>query len=165
MDRLHAPLQTTVDYFGFRVLCVSKLPVERIIFTDDGDVRRISEQLVHGVTDAGDHFVNKSKDATSLLEMAAGTLNLALHEVRGLKDMAHKKSKTWCSSDLLVYRSGGEGGDGSEATDEKVDDFYMKNFWRCMPPESSEDTPHLMRAPRDQVTTNIIIHHHLFFSY
>ena len=31
---------------------------------------------MHGVTDAGDHFVNKSKDASSLLEMAAGTLNL-----------------------------------------------------------------------------------------
>ena len=48
LDRLHAPLQATVDYFGFRVLCVSKLPTERVIFTDDGDVRRISEQLVRG---------------------------------------------------------------------------------------------------------------------
>ena len=28
------------------------------------------------MTNAGDHFVNKSKDASSLLEMAAGTLNL-----------------------------------------------------------------------------------------
>jgi hypothetical protein len=46
VPRLHVPLVATVDFCGFRIVATSKLPTERVMFTDDGDVRKITEDLV-----------------------------------------------------------------------------------------------------------------------
>ena len=135
LPKLNVPLVATVDYYGYRVLAVSKLNKDKIVFNNEGEVRRVSDDLVHGVQKNGLLFVNKSKLANSLLSQAASSLRLAEHYCRGSKDI--NALKTYCSSDIQVYRGPDE-------------EFYMHSFWRAFPPESPTDTPHLLHSPREQ---------------
>jgi hypothetical protein len=132
---LNVPLIATIDYFGMRVVAVSKLPVDHVVFSDEGDVRRIEVDQVHGVTDRGDHFINNNKTVHRLLELTAHKLNLSEHLCKGMMDIGAVSS--YCSSEIKIYR----GVDNS---------FYMKDFWRAFPSEVPEETPHLPPAPRNQ---------------
>lgn len=132
---LHAPLVATVDYFGFRVLATSVLPTTNITFTAIGEIRKSSEELLHGVINHGDTFVNKNRILQTLLQETSEQLNLSEHIAKGFKDMGGQK--THCSAVIKIYK--GINGD-----------FYMKDFWTAFPPEIPEFTPHLPRSPRDQ---------------
>lgn len=135
MTRLLCPLTVTIDYLGFRVLATSKLPLQQIVFNDDGEIRKISEDLLHGINEHGDAFVNKSKTVQTLLKLAASKLNLAEHQCKGAKDIS--SSSTHASSELKVYKGG-------------MDEFYLKDFWRVFPPEVPSTTPHFRGVARDQ---------------
>ena len=153
VTRIQVPLTATIDYFGFRVLAVSKLPSERVIFTPEGDVRRVIEEQVYGLQSNGDHFLNKSNDLQSILEGASRQLNLAKHHCYGAKDITSGAvtPPTFISSETAVYRDQDVCDEEGFTSPKKGGDiYYMKNFWRSFPPELPEGTPHLNRVPRDQ---------------
>jgi hypothetical protein len=64
----------------------------------------------------------------------AGKLNLARHAVRGTTELNPKQ--LWASADLRGYRA------------VLPAEYFLVNFWRTMPPESADETPHLTSAPR-----------------
>lgn len=130
------PLVATVDFHGFRVIASSKLSCEKIIFNEEGEVRKISIDCVHGVQRSGDNFLNKSKIFQNMMKPVAMRLNFAEHAVKGLKDIGI--SHTSVSADLQVFKYGN--------TDDR---FVATNFWKCYPPEMPSETPHLPRVPRD----------------
>lgn len=66
---LHFPLCAVVDYLGFRVLCMSQLPISR-------------ETLRAGTDNAGADM-HSDPDLTPLMAQAARKLNLAEHTVKG----------------------------------------------------------------------------------
>jgi hypothetical protein len=157
---LNVPLMATVDYCGFRVIATAKQPTEVVQFTEDGEIRKISEELMHGVVKNGDNFINKGAKATSntfgsaarsekptttsssalsplqrLLKMFALKMNLSEHAVKGFNDIA--TSRTWASADLKVFKGFN-------------DEFYLTSFYRSLPAEMTEFTAHLTRVPRDQ---------------
>lgn len=134
--KLMCPLVVTIDYLGFRVLACSKLPVQNVSFSDDGEVRKISEDLEHGVAQKGEVFINQSKIIQTCLKMTASSLNLAEHVCKGSKDIT--SSSTFASAELKIYRGQRDG------------EYHMQNFWRCFPPEVPHTTPHLPLAPRGQ---------------
>lgn len=127
------PLVLTLDFQGFRVLAVAKLPSQSVTFNEEGEVRRIQEEMVHGVKDRGEEYVNRSRVAQNLLRMAASRLNLAEHHCKGLRDIT--SSSTFASADLEVFK-----------TDQ--DDFCARNFVRAFPAEVPTETPHLPETPR-----------------
>ena len=133
--RLLCPLVVTIDYQGFRVLATSKLPIQNVSFNEEGEVRKVSEDLEHGILSHGEVFVNKSKIAQTCLKMSATALNLAEHVCKGSKDIT--SSTTFASAELQVYRGLNE-------------EFYLQNFWRSFPPELPDTTPHLHSTARDQ---------------
>lgn len=135
IPRLHCPIVLTIDYQGFRILAKSKLPLQTITFNEDGEIRKISEELLYGIQSHGETFVNKSKTVQSNLKLAAGRLNLAEHLCKGSKDI--NSSLTFCSSEIKIYKGQGE-------------DFYMQDFWRSFPSEVPTETPHLRIVPRSQ---------------
>jgi Clustered mitochondria len=101
---LNIPLIAAIDYFGFRVLAVSKLQCEEITFNDEGEVRKIKEDLVHGAINRGDNFVNKNKTANAFMKKAGGTINLMEHSLKGIRDAS--SSMTSCSGEIKIYRLG-----------------------------------------------------------
>ncbi|RYG70007.1 hypothetical protein EON64_01315 [archaeon] len=135
VDRLHTPLVTTVDYYGYRVMAVAKLPIQLVVCDENGDVQRITEDLMHGMQKSGDYFVSRSKVVDRLLGMVGSRLNLAEHSVLGLRDLS--SSKTMTSGLVKVYK-------GSD------DLFYLRNLRSVMPCEPPSSTPHLALTPRQQ---------------
>jgi len=57
INKLNTPLVITIDYGGFRVLAMSKLPSEKVQYSDEGEVRRITEDMVHGVQNKGKYRI------------------------------------------------------------------------------------------------------------
>jgi uncharacterized membrane-anchored protein len=51
--KLTIPLMCTVDYHGYRVLAVAKLPLAKQVFTAEGKLRKTTTELVHGTVDRG----------------------------------------------------------------------------------------------------------------
>lgn len=154
ISRLQVPLTATIDYFGFRVLAVAKIPTERVLFSSEGEVRRVTEDLMHGLQANGDFFVNKSKDLLNLLEAAGRQMNLVKHDCRGIKDKNtnSRVDPTYISAETLIYKDGGVGSEDAfgSGTEKGRDEYYMKDFWRSFPPEIPDETPHLIQAPREQ---------------
>lgn len=155
--KLNIPLIATIDYFGFRILAVSKLDCEEISFNDEGEVRKISEDLVHGATNRGNNFVNKNKTASALLKRVGGAMNLMEHVCKGLRDAS--SSSTASSGEIKVYRRGDQF--YAKVKDDEVSfvfcgiymhlhDTIYQDFWLAMPAEHSSCTPHLPAAPREQ---------------
>jgi hypothetical protein len=56
---LGVPLVATVDYHGFRVLCVAKMPTELLKFSEGGELRSRKEDMVFGTANRGETFVNR----------------------------------------------------------------------------------------------------------
>jgi hypothetical protein len=136
IPRLNVPLMATIDYFGMRVIAISKSPTQHVLFSDEGDVKKVFEDQLHGVTPHGHSFVNRSKSLLNILQQTALKLNIAEHACKGSKDNV-APAKTYCSSEIKIFK----GVDG---------DFYMQDFWRSFPAECPEETPHLPAEPRGQ---------------
>ncbi len=132
---LNVALTATIDYAGFRVVASSTVPTKHITFNDEGEIRKISEERVHGLTPDGNYFTNKNKRADNLLMQVSNKLNLTSSFVKGLRDPLGVE--TSASSEIQVYKG----------TD---NEFYASNFWKAFPSECPEFTPHLWRSPRDQ---------------
>lgn len=138
IPRLHVPLVTTVDLFGYRVVAVSKLPCEINVFNDDIELRKSSSDLVHGMSKGGSNFINRSKPLQKLLRGLALSLNTSEHFAKGVRDMSG--TSTVMSAELNVYR----------VTEDEDQHFYCNNFWRTFPGEDPQVTWYLSRSPRDQ---------------
>jgi hypothetical protein len=134
LSGLGVPLVATIDYHGFRVLAVAKMPTEVVRFNESGDIKGRKEDLVFGTVTRGDAFVDADKKLDTLLETVSKRLNLARHGVKAFHDV---NSRTiWTSADLRGFR----GEDGT---------FHLLNFWRLLPPEYPGIAQHLFQAPRD----------------
>lgn len=79
---LNVPLTCVVDYHGFRVLAVAKVPIITPVFTSSGKLRRAREDMVHGTADAGDTIRNENRVLSSKLQAVAENLNLSSHMVK-----------------------------------------------------------------------------------
>lgn len=76
------PLTCVVDYHGFRVLAVAKVPISTPMFTSSGKLRQAREELVHGTCDGGGTIVNENRALNSKLQAVAERLNLSFHTVK-----------------------------------------------------------------------------------
>ncbi|CAM9096355.1 unnamed protein product, partial [Hapterophycus canaliculatus] len=132
---LNVPLTCVVDYHGFRVLAVAKVPIITPIFTSSGKIRQAREDMIHGTTDAGGTIRNESRFLNSKLQTVAEKLNLSFHMVKGVREL--NSTALWASADLRGYR-----------TDKST--FYLLNFWRAFPSEDPEATPHMQPSARGQ---------------
>ncbi len=151
LPKLNTPLVCCVDFMGYRVLAISSLPVERVIFNDEGEVRKITVEPVYGFVSlnpppANDSngnnreddtimFANKSKPLMNIFKQAAAKLNLSEHFIKGKADLT--PVLTYCSAEVKGYRGLNE-------------QFFVKDFWRAFPSELPETTLHLPRSPREQ---------------
>ena len=90
IPQLTIPLTCVVDYHGFRVLCVAKLPLEITVHADTGEVRKCYEDMVIGTNNRGETIVSSNRVADNKLAEAARPLNLARHGVKGQKDILNK---------------------------------------------------------------------------
>lgn len=79
---LHIPLTCTVDYHGFRVIAVAKVPISTPVFTSAGKLQNVREDMVHGTFDAGGTVLNENRVLGSKLQQVAKKLNLSFHEVK-----------------------------------------------------------------------------------
>lgn len=95
------------------------MPTTSVMFSERGEVRRTTEELVVGIVGKGDLFVNKNRKLQSLLESTARKLKLAEHSCRGRKDISG--SATFCSADIKIFK----GPDG---------EFYLRDFSNAFPP-------------------------------
>ena len=129
VDGVRVPLTCTVDYHGFRVLCVAKLDLVQITFGEGGEVRREREELVHGTDDRGSTLHNSNRALDHALAAVGARLNLAKHAVKGSKDLNAKEMHA--SVDVRGFRMA----DGAT--------FGLLNLWRAFPPETPEETPRL----------------------
>lgn len=133
LKNIGIPLVTTVDYNGFRVLAVAKMPLEVIRYDESGDVRGRREEMIFGTRNRGDTFVDSEKKFSGILEQMSKQLNLSRHAIKAFKDVNSKW--IWSSGELRGFK-------GEE------NHFHLINFWRIMPPEWPA-VDHLVRAPRD----------------
>jgi hypothetical protein len=127
------PLEATIDYHGFRVLCVAKLNVEVATYSDSGDLRKVTEDMVLGTANRGENIMAGNRVVNNKLAQAAKRLNLVKHGVRGTKDILNQYLYT--SVDMRVFKD-------SEGK------YSAINFWRGLPAEDPASTPHLSLAPR-----------------
>lgn len=131
---LRVPLCATIDYLGFRVLAVAKLPLIQRKFSEQGEVRGEREEMVLGTADRGLTVKNSSRSLDAAMVKCARSLNLARHCVKGKHDVNAKQVYT--SVDIRGFKS----------ADAKT--FYLINFWRAFPPEDPRLTDHLPQAAR-----------------
>lgn len=125
------PVQTVVDWFGFRMLATAKLPLVSHTF-EGTDMHQVNASFVMGTID-GQHVFNKSRDLDLEVERLSSKLNLAKHYVKGESDIGARSMHT--SADVRGY----ENIDGK---------FYLMNFWRSFPSEHPNCTQHLQSSPR-----------------
>lgn len=79
---LIVPLTCAVDYHGFRVLAVAKVPTGKAVFTNTGKLRQSREDMVHGTPDGGATILNENRALNSKLQVVAENLNLSSHLVK-----------------------------------------------------------------------------------
>ena len=127
------PFQAVIDYAGFRVLAVAKLPVNKVEFNEAGDVKRSRTEHVLGTTDRGLTVVNQNRYLDTRMEVFAKKLNLARHFVKGENDLNERE--VYSSVDVRGFKGVGNV-------------FFLLNFWRAMPSENPDFTDHLDKEPR-----------------
>ncbi|TMW63324.1 hypothetical protein Poli38472_002265 [Pythium oligandrum] len=133
-ENLLMPLECTIDYHGFRVLCTSKMPIEVITWNEAGTAtQKVTKQLVYGTENRGMTVTFQSKELDMMLAEAATHLNLCRHSVRGYHDLTSKILHA--PADLLGYINARK-------------HFVLLRFARAMPPEDPEVTPHLCQSTR-----------------
>ncbi|KAH9157475.1 hypothetical protein AeRB84_000674 [Aphanomyces euteiches] len=127
------PLQCCIDYHGMRVVCSSKLPIERYDMSDTDSLQSQEKELVYGSENKGRTVVFHSKTLDSALARVNENLNLAAHCVRGSQDLTAK----------LINGAGDmQGYIGRDET------FCLLKFRRMMPPEDPEETRHIEASTR-----------------
>lgn len=101
------PLTCIVDYHGFRVLAVAKVPIGTSVFTSSGKLRRVREDRVHGTCDGGGTILNESRILNAKLQDVAEKLNLSSHlvKVRHTQDSVLHTSLGSIPAKLSVYLS------------------------------------------------------------
>ncbi|GMI35290.1 hypothetical protein TrCOL_g2906 [Triparma columacea] len=127
------PFEATIDYSGFRVLAVAKLPISKTEFNEAGDIRRVRTEQVMGTSDRGLSVHNRNRYLDNKMAIFAKELNLARHFVKGENDM--NACELYSSVDIRGFK-----GQGNQ--------FYLLNFWRGMPSENPDFTPHLPSVSR-----------------
>ncbi|KAF4038100.1 Leucine Rich repeat [Phytophthora infestans] len=132
-EKIHVPLQCTVDFQGFRVVCSSKIPIDIITWNESGDVQRISKQLVHGSDNRGKFVTFQNRELDEALSSVACRLNLSRHSARGFEDVTSKSINA--AADMLGYLNAKK-------------HLVVVNFARAMPPEDPDATPHLLQSTR-----------------
>eukprot|EP00903_Cladosiphon_okamuranus_P019664 g18076.t2 len=132
---LNIPLTCVVDYHGFRVLAVAKVPIITPVFTSSGKLRKAREDMVHGTADEGDTIRNENRVLSSKLQTVAEKLNLSSHMVKGVREL--NSTALWAAADLRGYKK-------DKST------FYLLKFWRAFPSEDPTATPHLKSSARGQ---------------
>jgi len=133
VDGVVVPFEATIDYSGFRVLAVAKLPVSKTEFNEAGDIKRIRTEQVLGTKDRGLSVLNRNRYLDNKMAVFAKELNLARHFVKGENDL--NANEIFSSVDIRGFKGVGN-------------KFYLLNFWRGMPSENPELTPHLQSASR-----------------
>ncbi|KAF1780108.1 CLU domain [Phytophthora cactorum] len=134
---IRVPLQCSVDFQGFRVLCSSKIPVEIVTWNESGDIQRVSKQIVHGSDNRGRTVTFQNKELDEAFSSVASRLNLSRHSARGYEDLTSKSIHA--AADMLGYLNAKK-------------HLVVVNFARAMPPEDPDATPHLLQSTRDWQT-------------
>ncbi|RLN62087.1 hypothetical protein BBJ28_00010105, partial [Nothophytophthora sp. Chile5] len=132
-ENVRVPLQCTVDFQGFRVLCSSKIPIDVISSGESGNILRSTKQLVHGSDNRGRTVILQSKELDDALASVATRLNLSQHSARGYQDLTSKSIHA--AADTLGYINGQK-------------QLVVLKFGRAMPPEDPDLTPHLLQSTR-----------------
>jgi len=132
MDDVIVPFQATIDYSGFRVLAVAKLPITKTEFNESGDIKRTRTEHVLGTIDRGMTVQNQSKLLDTIMARYAKQINLARHFVKGENDLNARE--VYSSVDIRGFKG--------------KDKFYLLNFWRGLPSENPKFTPHLSQSTR-----------------
>jgi hypothetical protein len=132
---LNIPLQTVVDYYGFRVFCCAMCPLKKTLFNKQGEIKKVTEDRVYGTEDRGKKIKSTNKLLETKLMQAARKLNLARHGVKGEDDLTVKFVPA--AGDMKGYK----GEDGR---------LYVINFRRGFPMEDPEATHHLPQSERGQ---------------
>ncbi|KAG3004932.1 hypothetical protein PC120_g18279 [Phytophthora cactorum] len=130
---IRVPLQCSVDFQGFRVLCSSKIPVEIVTWNESGDIQRVSKQIVHGSDNRGRTVTFQNKELDEAFSSVASRLNLSRHSARGYEDLTSKSIHA--AADMLGYLNAKK-------------HLVVVNFARAMPPEDPDATPHLLQSTR-----------------
>jgi Clustered mitochondria len=105
---LYIPMMMLLDYFGFRLVAMSTLPI------------RGGETLLYGSPDGGKNVISKDEAFSSLIATACGKLNLKPHPVRGREN------------GVLAVMHGPADLEGHKGTDGK---YYVLDSARLFPPE------------------------------
>ena len=121
---LHVPLACLIDYRGFRLWAVSRLPV-----VHGGE----QSTLILGSSDGGQRIVNLDPNVSVHMQRIAAVLNLKGHYVH---DASGKATFLFGPFDIEVHCG----------TDRRV---YLLDFHRTFPPEPTHSSQHLpdMKKP------------------
>ena len=111
---IHVPLACLIDYRGFRLWAVSRLPIS-------------SHTLILGSNDGGSHIVNLDPNVSRSMGLIAQHLNLKPHYVQ---DKSGKHTLLYGPFDI----------EGHRGTDGRV---YLIDFHRVFPPEPTQASAHL----------------------
>ena len=111
---IHVPLACLIDYRGFRLWAVSRLPISR-------------HTLILGSSDGGEHIVNLDPNVSQAMARIALHLNLKPHHVM---DKSGKQTLLHGPFDI----------EGHRGTDGRV---YLLDFHRVFPPEPVQASAHL----------------------
>ena len=111
---IHVPLACLIDYRGFRLWAVSRLPIS-------------SHTLILGSNDGGSHIVNLDPNVSQSMGRIALHLNLKPHYVQ---DKSGKQTLLYGPFDI----------EGHRGTDGRV---YLVDFHRVFPPEPTQASTHL----------------------
>jgi Clustered mitochondria len=69
----------TVDYHGYRVLAVAKLPLAKQVFTAEGKLRKTTTELVHGTVDRGATVAAEDRGIMAALQVCHMMHNSSVH--------------------------------------------------------------------------------------
>ena len=173
MEDVVVPFQATIDYSGFRVLAVAKLPIKKTEFNESGDVKRTRIEHVLGTIDRGASVQNQSKLLDTMMANYAKMINLARYVGRaseavrtpagGTTRLLRTLSVPLSFLHLTLFANNnrhfvkGENDLNAREVYTSVDvrgykgkdnKFYLLNFWRALPSENPKLTPHLPSSTR-----------------
>lgn len=122
INHLNSTLMCTIDYFGYKILAVSRVPILHSKFNEDGIVVRNYYELSHGLSANGKKFINKNKnnaETKSILGQISEKFKLKSNFIKGKLD--DEVSESPCSN-LYIYK-------GSNNS------YYLRNHKAMLVPE------------------------------
>ena len=133
------PLQCTVDYNGYRVLATANHIICKE--NDRDEDKQQQRELVLGTDDHGVHVHTANRLVNAEMQRIAECIHVVQHLVQGVEDLGCRT--VFQAVDLRGYRMRS----GHDSDDDMMV-FGFENFWRCLPCEHPDATPHLMKAAR-----------------